>query len=138
MKRRNRTYPKKRLILLFIFCLVSIIYILHNTIGNYFSQLSINFSSNRILVRPYVYKAGITEYKNELIRKGFMVTSIEVEASSGNIKAVINNDITVLFSRYKDVEWQISSLHSITSRFTIENKRPKIIDFTYEKTIVNF
>lgn len=64
--------------------------------------------------------------------------SVKEEQETGSVIVKLKNNTLVIFSSYKDINWQISSLHNIISRLTIENRVPKRIDFTFDKTIVNF
>ncbi len=91
-----------------------------------------------VFANPYTRQNQFAEAEALLSAKGFEVESKTVSKDKSVLTVALHNGPTVLFSSSTDLEWQISSLHSIMYKLTIDNKRPTEIDFRFEKPIVKF
>lgn len=81
-------------------------------------------------------KVTIEDIENSLKREGLSLSSIT--ASSSSYIVVLRSSEEVWFSDKKDARLQTSSLQLILSRFTIEGKKVKRIDFRFDKPLIEF
>ena len=141
MKRRIRRKIKR-----FLYLLISIILIVavvifikskfENIINLRFSNLQNKSSGN--IAKPNSENIRTSDIEKALNEKRIEYDNIKDEQDQGKIAVSLKSGTLVIFSKFKDVNWQISSLHDIISRLTIENRIPKKIDYSFNKTIVNF
>lgn len=86
----------------------------------------------------FVASPTLDEYKKALDDKGILYDKLEFLDDESGLKAQIKDGPMVYFATSKDLAYQISSLQSILSHPTIDTKKPKRIDFRFEKIVVNF
>lgn len=136
--------PRKRFkVLAFIFLFLGIV-ILSFSIARceddcgedllYFFRLS---EYKNYIIKPYVAQASTKNLRKKLEDKNLKLTRVISETDS-LIIVLIDKDLAVIFSKEKDIDWQINSLESLVKKLIIENKKPTKIDFSFEKPIVNF
>jgi len=113
-----------------------------STIGSvlYFYLRSLEFLQNTPIVAHTALVATPTleEYKKALDEKEIVYEKVEYLPDESGIKIQIQDGPEVFVSSSKDLSYQISSLQSILTHSTIDNKKPKRIDFRFVKPIVNF
>lgn len=141
MKRGSRKRIKK-LFFILICLLVSGVAIVGAKRGleRFLTSQSFSFSpthSSRVFT-PEVQSGSVSEFENALTRGGFTIRSLTVASDSSSITVELKDGPVVVFTRSKDIEWQVSSLQSIMRRLTIESNTPSQIDFRFTKPIVNF
>lgn len=90
------------------------------------------------IIRPVIEAMDINKLRKSLEDKGIELESLESSSKSGTIIGKIKNGPKVFIASDKDVNWQVSSLHLIISRLTIDNKKPNSIDLRYPKPIVKY
>lgn len=91
-----------------------------------------------VFASPYLRQNQFSEIDKKLDAKGFHVVSKNLSLNKTELTVELENDLKVLFSNEYDIDWQISSLHSIIYKLTIDNKQPKQIDFRFGKPVVKF
>jgi hypothetical protein len=91
-----------------------------------------------ISASPYVRQNEFTGVEDKLREKGIVVESRQLSSDKSLAVLKIEKGPEVILTSSQDIDWQISSLHSIIHKFTIENKLPKQIDFRFGKPIVKF
>jgi hypothetical protein len=92
---------------------------------------------NNDLINPSLKVWGVSDVDKKMKDMNFEYTSIKENKSNKVITVTLNNGVQGYFSSEKDIDWQVNSLKKILSKLTIENKKPKIINFVNAKTIVN-
>lgn len=132
-KRRIKKYISIIILLLFLTGFGAFVY----TQAYRFPKFSVS-QNNSNIVKPYVANSSVFDISNALKEKKIEVRSIKMLDDSSGINADLNDGVSVIFSTEKDAKNQVSSLQEIMNRLTIDNKKPKKIDFRYSKPIVNF
>ncbi len=89
------------------------------------------------LISPLNSTDNLSDFKRKLSEKNISYSEIK-ENQDLSVQLTLKDGSIVLFSKEKDIEWQVSSLEELLSRLTIENKKPKTIDFRFDKPIVKF
>lgn len=140
MKRNQKKKFKKifkLLILIVVLLIITLFARLYLKKITFFNSLFLKKSSSDYVINPNSDTAKISDFEKKLRDRKIYYNNIKENLDTGTIEVLLGNGITVIFSKFKDIEWQINSLQSIISKLTIEDRIPKKIDFTYEKTIVN-
>lgn len=140
MKRRTKKKIRRVITLsvVSVFLALSLIFF-----GFYVSTIIARFPpltimGNSSVSNPYVEGFDPSKLQEKLFSAGYIVESLTVSSDSASIVTRLKGAPKVIFSREKNIEWQISSLQSIIRHLTIENKNPSEVDFRYNKTIVHF
>jgi|SRR3989344_3581693 len=135
LRRRFKLITHFFLILFFVFCLVWFVKALT---GN-FSKLQnyLGLTKDKSLIKPQSESNDISYFETKLKEANILISSRREDQGS-SFEVVLKDGPIVLFSKEKDVDWQVMSLREILSRLTIDNKKPKKIDFRFDKPIVNF
>lgn len=123
-----------------VFIFISAIFSVKLLLNYFFTKnvpLTSNFGSKRI-IKPNPENTEIKDFEKLLIKNKIEYSDISDVSEEGSIQVSLKTGTIVIFSKIKQPEIQISSLHDIVSRLTIENRIPKEIDFSFNKTIVNF
>lgn len=95
-------------------------------------------SSPTVFASPYLRQNQFIGVEEKLQKKGMTIESQTLSSNKTILTLTIKGGPQVIFSSEYDVDWQVSSLHSIIHKLTIENKQPKQIDFRFGKPIVKF
>lgn len=140
-KKRN---PYKIIFLIFgLIVIFSTLYL----ISEYLIFLSERYYAHpgETFVRPNIYVASPLDIEKKMREKGILFESVMVSSDEASFVVRLDKASTVLFSPYKDVDWQVSSLQQILSRLTIdkgltsqEGKKPLVVDLRYNKPTVKF
>lgn len=126
-------------ILIFFFLLITLFIKKNAVIGiKYLAGIISSSDKNEEIIKPYTKEFSVVELEKKLRESNIPDFTVSDRSNQGEVYVVIKNGPVVIFSTNKNLEWQITSLQDIITRLTIENKKPKKIDFTFEKTIVNF
>jgi hypothetical protein len=91
-----------------------------------------------ISASPYIKQNQFGGVETKLKELGMEAESRKLISSKTILVIKIKEGPEVLFTNDQDIDWQISSLHSIIYKLTIENKQPKQVDFRFGKPIVKF
>ncbi len=91
-----------------------------------------------VFASPYLQQNQFIDVEKKLVKKGLTVVSKDLSSNKTVLTVELEKGPTVIFSSSYDIDWQISSLHSIIYKLTIDNKQPKQIDFRFEKPVVKF
>lgn len=145
----KKTYYKKRKGIQLIRSLISIVFFSFFPLAGLFVLyfLYYYFIINQTFESPLPQQKKIDKEKSwgkltkedlekNLKREGLSFSSIT--ASSSSYIVVLNSLEEVWFSDKKDARLQTSSLQLILSRFTIEGKKIKRIDFRFDKPLIEF
>jgi hypothetical protein len=100
--------------------------------------LSTFSSPPAVFANPYLRQNQFIRIDEKLQEKGIIVESKSLSPNKTLLTVKVEKGPEVLFTSDHDIDWQISSLHSIIYKLTIENKQPKQIDFRFGKPIVKF
>ena len=132
MKRRNNRRRKKEL-RKFLFSLLTLGLLL---LGLY---LLILYSSKTVIINPLAIRntGQLEKVESGLLRKNISFLKIQQD-NDLSYKIFIKDNGIVFLSEKKDIGTQIDSLQLILNRLTIEGKRFKILDFRFDKPIINF
>jgi len=103
--------------------------------------LPIPYSLSLKNVTPQELLKNITEdskkIESNLKKKNIPFSSIFSYGNDSFLVKLKNNE-EIIFSKNKDISFQVSSLQLMLSRFTIEGKRIKRVDFRFDKPVVSF
>jgi hypothetical protein len=91
-----------------------------------------------ISASPYLKQNQFGGIEDKLSKKGIEIESRQMSSNKTLLLLKVKEGPEVIFTSDQDIDWQISSLHSIIHKLTIENKLPKQIDFRFGKPIVKF
>ncbi len=92
----------------------------------------------KVFASPYSLQNEFHRADILLKEKGYEIESQQISQDKSELIITLKEGPKVIFTHEQDIAWQISSLHSIIDRLTIEDKRPKTIDFRFGKPIVKF
>ncbi|MCL5970032.1 MAG: hypothetical protein M1450_00820 [Patescibacteria group bacterium] len=77
------------------------------------------------------------EIESNLQKKNIPFSSVFSYGNDSFLVKLKNNE-EIILSKNKDISFQVSSLQLMISRFTIEGKRIKRVDFRFDKPVVSF
>ena len=140
MRKRKirRSNPPNTKIPKILFIIAGVIFVITGVL--YGVKIAINFFSSPpvVFANPYLRQNQFFEIEEKMREKGFSVESKSLSTNKTTMTVTLEDGPEVIFSSGQDIDWQISSLHSIMYTLTIENKQPKQIDFRFGKPIVKF
>lgn len=91
-----------------------------------------------VFASPYLRQNQFSDIGEKIADKGLKIESVKVSSNKSVLTVQLEKGPTVLFSSSYDIDWQVSSLHSIIYKLTIDNKQPKQVDFRFGKPVVKF
>ncbi len=121
-----------------LFSVAGIIFVLTGILYGIKIGLSHFSSPQVVLANPYLRQNQFYDIDKKLDEKGFTIESQDLSQDKSTLIVNLEKGPKVIFTTSQDIDWQISSLHSIIYTLTIENKQPKQIDFRFGKPIVKF
>lgn len=143
-KNATKPLPKSRMLVPILYGVIivtlvgasTVIYIYRDRISN----LSIPAiqGTNGALAVPVTNGNSKSEFEQLLKEGNFNIEKREYHDDDNYMIVQLVNGVVVIFSLSEDAKMQISSLQSILNRLTIDNRRPKTIDFRYSKPVVRF
>lgn len=144
--RRRKTRKAKRIFFYFLLFLLLTLSIFGSLfIYNRFAASILSFEIEQgagKIIASHILNAQTKDFEKELSSNSIKYNKIGLTSDETGVKVELDNGIEVIFSKNKDIVYQVSSLQSILTRLTIdihkEAKKPKGIDFRYSKPIVNF
>jgi hypothetical protein len=132
----KRKKIKRKLILPLVLILVLVGGIL------FFNFKSFNFSfdwsdlfPSSHLIRPIPEENLEEEIKEKLVPLRLNLQSLD-DSDEREIIATFSGNLTVIFSKEKDLRSQVTSLQFILWRTKIEGKLPYLVDFRFNKPII--
>lgn len=139
MLRNRKRQPnyKKFLFIFSLSILACVAFILLNQLlPTVFAFLTTRGSHN--LITPLVKNITADDVKKMLREKNIDFSDVMVSSDGATIVVTIKDDSRAIFSTEKDIDWQVSSLHALILRLTIDNKKASYIDLRFDKPIVKF
>jgi hypothetical protein len=100
--------------------------------------LQIFVTAPSVFASPYLRQNQFIGIEEKLHAKGLALESQQLSPNKSILTIKLQKGPEVILSDEQDIDWQISSLHSIIYKLTIENKQPKQIDFRFGKPIVKY
>ena len=139
VKRKTKVNIKKFVaIVAGVICLFLIFVLVNIAFKKITRSIPTNYETSEKIIAPLTKGDFKQELKKKLSDKNIIFESFKEATESGVFIGKIKDGPIVYFSDNKDVVWLVSSLQLITSRFTIEVKRPTTIDLRQSKPIVKF
>lgn len=144
--RRNRK-RKLRGLAIFVVSVITALFVvfLLLEIFTFFSKIVSFKNPSSQIIAPSIKVNSVLEFEKKLKEKNIQFEKIEISSQSGRILGFFPDNLQVIFSQDKDIDYQVSSLQLIIQRFTIDNnllsggnKKPKIVDLRFDKPIVRF
>jgi hypothetical protein len=130
LRRKNRKKIFLLALLIFIFGIIAVSY-------NYFPTIFLPILNKGDLISPKGSISTVSDFTRELSKNNIATKEVK-ELPDSRIVGILEDGITVYFAPDKEAGWQVLSLKAIISRFSLEGKKPKIIDFRFKNPIVKF
>ncbi len=134
--KRSNTKTSKLYKILFLFA--GLVFLLAGLLYTGGKILHFLTPEQTVFASPYLRQNQFSDIDEKLKDKGFTVKSKTLSLNKSVLTVELDNGPKVLFSSEYDIEWQITSLHSIIYKLTIDNKQPERIDFRFGKPVVKF
>src|SRR3989344_7762773 len=90
----------------------------------------------RVQIVSPIKEAGFQEKLIRSLPKGIFDPVKTTETKEGNLQVTSKQSITAIFSKEKDIAFQVSTLQTILIKAKIDKKKVKTIDFRFEKVVV--
>ena len=100
--------------------------------------IRVRADSQNQIIRPVGNLVSKKDLTDLLLDKNIIMESLVEGSSSGALIGIIKDGPKVYFSKSRDLKWQIISLELLLKKFTIDNKKPVLIDLRFEQPIVKF
>lgn len=98
--------------------------------------LAKSYDKSMINAIKNINQSDLEKLKTDLLKNN--ISFVDISASSdGSLNVLLSSDQNVIFSPKKDIDFQISSLQLIMSRFTIEGRRFSRLDFRFDKPVIS-
>ena len=139
VRRAVRKNIKKTVISLFISSAIiatSVLFVV--SIKNLLPILKFGSEQKNSIIRPVSKLATYDNLSKILNDKNIIMESLVESSTSSLLIGQIKDGPKVYFSKQRDPGWQVLSLELILNKFTIDNKKPTLVDLRFEQPIVKF